>query len=116
MSEAAAGNPWITSPYGLGPGADILPASGHAQKTLLRSGHSGIRIPQDLARADMNVVLPLHHVRDLIRQRLLAGLSPRVFSIAGYRTRAHDVAEETATRIAASMVEGGVNLALIVPV
>ena len=73
-------------------------------------------IPQELARADMNVVLPLAHLRDLVRAGKLGSLAPRVFSVVGYRTRAHDVAQETAPRIAAALAEDGVTLALVVPV
>lgn len=73
-------------------------------------------IPQELARVDMNVVLPLDHLRDLVREGVLGGLAPRLQSIVGYRTRAHDVAAETAPAIAAAMAEDGVTLALVVPV
>jgi hypothetical protein len=73
-------------------------------------------IPQELARADPNVVLPLAHLRDLVRARRLGALAPRVFSLVGYRTRAHDVAMVTAPAIAQAMVADGVTLALVVPV
>lgn len=73
-------------------------------------------IPQELARADMNVVLPLDHLRDLVREGALGGLGRRVFSVVGYRTRAHDVAAETAPAIAAAMVADAVDFALVVPV
>lgn len=92
----------------------VLEVPADAELRDLDVSHS--HIPQEVARADMNVVLPLDHLRDLIRQRTLGGLAPRVFSIVGYRTRAHDVAQETATRIAAGMAEDGVSLALVVPV
>jgi hypothetical protein len=73
-------------------------------------------IPQELVRADANVVLPLAHLRDLVRARRLGALAPRVFSLVGYRTRAHDVAMVTAPAIAQAMVADGVTLALVVPV
>ena len=73
-------------------------------------------IPQDLARADMNVVLPLDHLRDLAREGIIGSLARRAWSIVGYRTRAHEVAEETATAIAAAMAADGVTLALVVHV
>lgn len=73
-------------------------------------------IPQELARADLNVVLPLDHLRALVAEGRLGELAPRVFSLVGYRTRAHDVARETAPTIAAGLAADGVTLALIAPV
>jgi hypothetical protein len=73
-------------------------------------------IPAEPARADMNVVLPLDHLRALVGAGAVGGLAPRVFSLVGYRTAAHQVAEETATAIAAAMAEDAVELALVVPV
>lgn len=73
-------------------------------------------IPRELARADMNVVLPLGHLHELVREGRLGALGPRVWSLVGYRTRAHDVAAETALAIAAAMAEDRVTLALVVPV
>jgi hypothetical protein len=47
---------------------------------------------------------------------VIRAVAPRLFSLVGYRTRAHDVARETAPPIAAAMREDGVTLALVVPV
>ncbi len=92
----------------------VLELPTHAELRDLDVSHS--HIPQEVARADMNVVLPLEHLRDLVCEGILGDLAPRVFSIVGYRTRADDVATETATRIAAGMADDGVTLALVVPV
>lgn len=73
-------------------------------------------IPADLVREDVNVVLPLDHLRSLVQAGRLGALAPRTFSLVGYRTRAHEVAQETATTIAAAMAGDGVTLALVVPV
>lgn len=73
-------------------------------------------IPQELPRADVNVVLPLARLRDLVQARRLGALASRVFSLVGYRTRAHDVAMVTAPAIAEAMAADGVTLALVVPV
>jgi hypothetical protein len=67
-------------------------------------------------REDVNVVLPLDHLRSLVQERRLGALAPRIFSLVGYRTRADEVAQETATAIAAAMAEDGVTLGLVVPV
>jgi D-proline reductase (dithiol) PrdB len=73
-------------------------------------------IPEDLVREDVNVVLPLDHLRSLVREGRLGALAPRIFSLVGYRTRADEVAQETAAAIAAAMAEDGVTLGLVVPV
>jgi len=85
-----------------------------ADAAQLEIAHS--HLPEDFIRSDMSMVLPLEHLRDLERERSLGEIAPRIFSVVGYRTRAHDVAETTATTIAAAMAEDGVTLALIVPV
>lgn len=77
---------------------------------------SHAHIPVEVARADLNVVLPLDHLRDLVARRTLGRLAPRAFSLVGYRTRADEVASVTAPAIARGMVEDGVTLALVVPV
>ncbi|OGB92720.1 MAG: hypothetical protein A2Z31_01100 [candidate division NC10 bacterium RBG_16_65_8] len=73
-------------------------------------------LPEDFIRSDMSMVLPLERLRALVRERRIGAIAPRLFSVVGYRTRAHDVAESTATAIAAAMAEDGVTLGLIVPV
>jgi D-proline reductase (dithiol) PrdB len=73
-------------------------------------------LPDDFIRSDMNMVLPLEHLRALVHEGRLGEVAPRLFSVVGYRTRAHDVAEQTATAIAAAMAEDGVTFGLIVPV
>lgn len=73
-------------------------------------------IPEDLVRSDPGVVLPLDHLRALVGEGLVGSLAPRVQSLVGYRTRAHDVARETAPAIARAMREDGVDVALLVPV
>jgi D-proline reductase (dithiol) PrdB len=73
-------------------------------------------IPAEPARADMNVVLPLAHLRALVAEGRLGSLAPRVLSLVGYRTRAHEVATETATTVARALAEDGATLALVVPV
>ena len=73
-------------------------------------------IPEELALADLNVVLPMEPLRALVREGIVGSLAPRVWSVVGYRTRAHDVALVTAPEIAAGLAADGVTLALIVPV
>ena len=94
------------------PGIVELPSDVELRRLDVAHGH----IPQELARADMNVVLPLDPLRDLVREGIVGSLARRAWSVVGYRTRAHDVAEETAPSIAAAMTEDGVTLALVVPV
>lgn len=73
-------------------------------------------IPQEMIKEDVNVALPVDHFRALVHERRIGAMASRFFSINGYRTRADDVALETAPKIAKAMVEDGVTHALIVPV
>ncbi len=73
-------------------------------------------IPQEPVRADVNVALPLDHLRDLVKEKKIGSLTPRFFSFIGYQTRADYVALEMAPSIAAAMAEDGATLVLIVPV
>jgi D-proline reductase (dithiol) PrdB len=92
----------------------VLALSSGVDGNALDVSHS--HIPENLVREDVNVVLPLDHLRSLVQERRLAALAPRVFSLVGYRTRADEVAQETAAAIAAAMAEDGVTLGLVVPV
>lgn len=81
---------------------------------LLDTAHT--HIPQEMIKADVNVALPVDHFRALVHERRIGAMASRFFSINGYRTRADDVALETAPKIAKAMVEDEVTHALIVPV
>jgi len=72
--------------------------------------------PREPIRADVNVALPLDHLRALVKEGKVGRLASRLFSVLGYRIRADEVAGETAPQIAAAMKEDGVTHALIVPV
>jgi hypothetical protein len=92
----------------------VVEIPGDADPAQLEIAHS--HLPEDFIRSDMSMVLPLEHLRALVRERRIGAIAPRIFSVVGYRTRAHDVAQSTATAIAAAMAEDGVTLGLIVPV
>src|SRR5262249_33545439 len=92
----------------------FLPLPSDTSLADLDVAHS--HIPRDLVRTDPNIVLPLDAVRVLVREGTVGGLAPRVPSLVGYQTRAHEVARETAPAIAALLAEDKVGLALIVPV
>ncbi|MBI2114094.1 MAG: hypothetical protein HYT85_03255 [candidate division NC10 bacterium] len=92
----------------------IVEIPSDADPVQLDIAHS--HLPEDFIRADMSMVLPLEPLRALVHERRIGEIAPRLFSVVGYRTRAHDVAEQTATAIAAAMADDGVMLGLIVPV
>jgi hypothetical protein len=69
-----------------------------------------------LIEADVNVVLPLDHLRAFVREGRIREIAPRIFSLIGSRGRADLVATETAPRIAGAMEEDGVTLGLVIPV
>jgi hypothetical protein len=102
FADTPEGDPTVLGlPSGIGPG-DLDIAHGH--------------VPQDLVRADVEIVLPLGAARALVRDGRLGGLGARVPSLVGYRTRAHDVATTTAPAVAAMLAADQVDLALVVPV
>jgi hypothetical protein len=77
---------------------------------------SHAHIPQDAILADVNVALPLDALRAMVRDKQIGELAPRFFSLNGYRSRADEVATQTAAKIAAAMADDGATHALIVPV
>ena len=106
----------IDFPFGDNPEGDprIIELPSEVDHKNLDTAHP--HIPQEPVRADVNVALPLIHLRALVREKRIGEIGPRIFSLIGYRTRADQVALETATTIAAAMAEDRVTLALIVPV
>ena len=106
----------MDSPFVDTPGGDpqILEIPADVDLRALDTAHT--HIPPEPIRADVNVALPLAHLRDLVKEGKIGKLAPRLFSILGYRIRADEVATETAPRIASAMKEDGVTHALIVPV
>jgi len=104
-------SPFVDTPEG-DPQIIELPPNVDLQS--LDTSHT--HIPQEPIRADVNVALPLTHLRALVKEKKIGRLASRLFSILGYRICADEVALETAPRIAAAMKEDGVTHALIVPV
>jgi hypothetical protein len=92
----------------------ILELPGMVETGELTTSHA--HIPQDAILADVNVALPLDALRGLVKDKKIGELAPRIFSLIGYRTRANEVAIQTATKIAAGLKEDGVTHALLVPV
>jgi hypothetical protein len=92
----------------------ILEVPSNVDLQSLDTSHS--HIPLGPIQEDMNVALPLTHLRALVREGKIGGLAPRVFSISGYRTRADEVATDTATAIAAAMAEDRVTHVFLIPV
>ncbi len=87
---------------------------GDVKASELTTSHA--HIPQDAIMADANVALPLDALRVMVRDKQIGEIAPRFFSLNGYRSRADEVAMQTATEIAAAMADDGVTHALIVPV
>lgn len=71
--------------------------------------------PHAAVEADWNTVLPLDHLREMVREGRLRGLGP-IFSISGYCTDAALLCRTTAREIAASVRAAGCDAALLVPV
>jgi hypothetical protein len=92
----------------------VLELPGNVQPSELTTSHA--HIPQDAILADVNVALPLDALRALVKDKKVGEMAPRIFSLIGYRTRADEVATQTATKIAAALKDDGVTHALLVPV
>jgi D-proline reductase (dithiol) PrdB len=92
----------------------VIEISSDVNPVELDTAHT--HIPPEAIRADVNVALPLNPLLALAAEKRIRQVAPRIFSILGYRTRADEVAMDTAPVIAAAMAEDKVSLALIVPV
>jgi hypothetical protein len=92
----------------------VLELPADVRLTALTTSHT--HIPQDAIRADVNVALPLDALREMVNDKKIGEIAPRIFSLIGYRTRADEVATQTATTIAAALKEDGATHALLVPV
>ena len=68
------------------------------------------------AERDLNVVLPVDRLRLLAAEGVIGGVGPTVYSISGYATPWHEIADETAPAIAEGLTRDGVDAALLVPV
>lgn len=67
------------------------------------------------ARADMNVVLPLDHLRAAATEGLIGGLTATVYSFMGYIADTTLLLQETAPRVAARLLSDGADLVLLAP-
>jgi hypothetical protein len=94
--------------------SQVLELPGDVKVSELTTSHA--HIPQDAITADANVALPLDALRAMVRDKQIGEIAPRFFSLNGYRSRADEVAMQTATKIAAAMADDGATHALIVPV
>lgn len=89
----------------------VLPEGVQPERLAIAHTH----YPHDAALADWNTVLPLDHLRALVRAGRLGGLGP-VFSVSGYCTDAAALAERSAEPIAAEALAAGCDAMLLVPV
>jgi D-proline reductase (dithiol) PrdB len=69
----------------------------------------------DRASHDMNVVLPLDHLRDLERDGRIGSLGPTVYSFMGYVTDTRRLLETEAPLVAAEMLAERIDLVLLAP-
>ncbi len=116
VTTAAIYRKGIDPPFVDTPGGDdrIIEIPPDVDARTLDTAHT--HIPQGPIQEDVNVALPIDHLRDFVRERRIGELAPRMFSLVGYRIRADEVATQTAAAIAAAMAQDQVTHALIVPV
>ncbi len=66
-------------------------------------------------QADPNLLIPLDRLREMVGRGEIGELAPRTVSLCGHVTKPKVLIEETAPEIARMFVEGGVDVALLVP-
>jgi len=116
VTTAGVYRPAVDSPFAQGPEGDVSLRRIPGEVALADLDVSHSHFPVQVARQDMNTVLPLDHLRALVTAGVLGSLSGTHFSIMGYATRAADLAETAAPEIAEALVQDRVDLALLVPV
>ena len=99
--SAAAGDPTFRS----------FPSSTPLDR--IRLSHRGYNTR--VASVDKNVVLPLDHLRAAAADGRIGGLSPTVYSFMGYMAETEVLLEQSAPRVAASLVSDGADLVLLAP-
>lgn len=79
----------------------------------LRLTHSGFDTGR--AAADLNVVLPLDHLRAAVTEGQIGGLTPTVYSFMGYVAETDPLVDGTAPEVARRLVEDGADLVVLAP-
>jgi D-proline reductase (dithiol) PrdB len=116
VTTAGVYRPAVDPPFVQGPEGDVSLRRIPGDAALADLDVSHTHIPLQVARQDMNTVLPLDHLRELVAAGVLGTLAGTHFSVMGYATRAADLAERVAPEIAEALVQDRVDLALLVPV
>ena len=76
-----------------------------------------LHIDTSYIEKDLNVALPLDRLRELAEDGLVGSIAPTHYSIMGYQgADSSELVEKSAPEIARSMLEEGVNLAILAPV
>lgn len=79
----------------------------------LRLTHGGYNTRR--AREDMNVVLPLDHLRSAVRDGSIGALTSTVYSFMGYIAETDRLMDEFAPEVARRLVADGADLVLLAP-
>ncbi len=77
---------------------------------------SHLHIQHRPVEQDIDVVLPVHRLRELAEQGVVGEISRRHFSIMGYQLDAAELVTTTAPDLAAALAADEVDLVLLVPV
>lgn len=92
----------------------VLPAD--APVTSLRDGHRSWAFDHSGVQADPNLGFPLDRLHELARDRRIGEVAPRHLSCMGSLTSTRRLVRETAPAAVQTLVDDGVDLALLVPV
>ncbi len=74
-----------------------------------------LKYPTAGANRDLNVIFPIERLRDLAAEGQIGGLTPNLFSFIGYNMDPERLERTLAEEIAAAVVAGGAEAALLAP-
>ncbi len=77
---------------------------------------SHLHIDTTPVRQDLDVVLPLHRLRELVDAGIVGEISDRHYSIMGYNVDTTELTTATGPELASALLEDHVDLFLLVPV
>lgn len=95
------------------PGYRVIPSD--VEESALLQSTSSIGFDRGLRMRDINVVFPIHRLRELVADGTLGGLTPDFYSLAGAQKDPGRVAAETGPGLAQRLRDEGTDVVLITP-
>jgi len=95
------------------PSFRVIPSTSRVDEILI--SHASIGFDRTPVMRDLNVTLPLDRLREMVARREVGRLGPNVYSFMGAQRDWTVVEQETAPRVAARLLEEGVDAVLLTP-